>query len=53
MLQLQLWAVTWAKGVDSVHYSKQAAKDRAKELENNQLAGGNPYPCVRVELAKL
>jgi hypothetical protein len=53
MLQLQLWAVTWAKGVDSVHYSKQAAKDRAEELENNQLAGGNPYPCVRVELAKL
>ena len=53
MLQLQLWAVTWAKGVDSVHYSKQAAKDRAKELEDNQLAGGNPYPCVRVELAKL
>ena len=50
MITLIQYAVVWSKGVDSVHYSKHAAKKRAAELEDYLLSGGYSYPCVRVEL---
>jgi hypothetical protein len=54
MLKIQRYAVSynpsWGKRrVESVHYSKEAAKERANELMDRELGGGNSYACVKVE----